>query len=80
MSDSPSAIVQKCGVCSDCYNFLMSREPGARRANKENLRVLAYGLIAALISSYMMSTSAPPTPRRTLEKAPLKNAVNPSCW
>ena len=37
-----------------------------------------YGLSAALISSYMMSTSAPPTPRRTLEKAPLKKAPAPS--
>lgn len=39
-----------------------------------------YGLIAALISSYMMSTRAPPTPLRMLENAPLKNAPAPSCW
>ena len=37
-----------------------------------------YGLMIALISSYITSTNAPPTPRRTLEKAPLKKAPKPS--
>lgn len=61
-----------------CYNYCGAKSySGAtpKQAAKEKPYTLAR---TSLSSSYMTSTMAPPIPRRTLEKAPLKKAEGPS--